>query len=89
MPHPRLGVQLILAPESIHTPRGIHQPLLAGIERVTGGAHVDMDIFTDRRARGEAIATTAGDGYLAVCRMNIGFHERINIKNYAILATEA
>jgi hypothetical protein len=82
-------VQLILAPESIHTSRGIHEPLLAGIERVTGGAYVDMDVFTHRRARGEAIATTAGDGYLAVCRMYFGFHDSINIKkNYAILATK-
>jgi len=49
-----------------------------------------MDVFTDRRARGEAIATTAGDGYLAVCRMYFGFHDSINIKkNYAILATKA
>ena len=85
-PHRRLGVQLIFAPESIHTPRRIHEPLLAGIERVTGGAHVDMDVFTESRSRGEAIATTAGDDYLTVCRMNVGFHESINMKKLCDLS---
>ena len=64
----------ILAAEFVDPPRSINQFLLAGVEGVTGRAHVNMQVLGQGRARTEGIAATAGNGDLLVLGMDFGFH---------------
>ena len=60
--------------EAIHATTAVRDLLLAGIERVTLGTHVDMKVFTQGRASHYLVATTTGRGYCLVLGMDICFH---------------
>ena len=71
----RIGLAYaVFAAELVYPTTAINNFLLAGIKRVAGRAHFDCQVFPKRRARGEFVATAAGDFDVAVIRMNVGFH---------------
>src|SRR6185437_4493722 len=47
--------------ELLDAPGRVHDLLLARVERMAGRAHFDVQRLVDRRARGERVATAAGD----------------------------
>jgi hypothetical protein len=53
---------------------GVHDFLLAGVERVAFGTHFDVQVFAARGAGFKLVAATACYGDGAVVRMNVGFH---------------
>lgn len=58
----------------LHTPSGINNFLLAGVERMADRAHFDMQRPTHGGAGLEDTAATAGDSDFLVVWMNIRFH---------------
>src|ERR1700744_2923439 len=64
----------ILFAELIDATAGIHNFLLAGIERMAAGTNFDLQILTDGRTRLELVAAGARDRDLLVIGMNAGFH---------------
>ena len=60
--------------ESFHPATGVGNLLLARVERMTLGAHIDVDVFLERRARLDDVAATAGRLDGVVLGMNAGFH---------------
>ena len=64
----------VLAAELVDATTGIDDLLLARIERMTGGADLDHEVFAERRARREFIAATTGDLDVRIVGMDIGFH---------------
>ena len=67
-------VHPVLAAELVDSPAGIDDLLLARVKRMTGRAHLDQKVFAERRTRREFVAATTSDLYIAVVRMNVGFH---------------
>jgi hypothetical protein len=70
----RSGVFLL---EFLDAAGGIDDFLLAGIKRMAGRAHLDMQVLAQRRARRPRVAAAADHVYLVVFRVNFGFHRDI------------
>jgi hypothetical protein len=64
----------VLATEFVDSAARINDLLLAGVERVTGGANLYKKVFTKCGARRKFVATTTGDLRVGVIGVNIGFH---------------
>jgi 2-keto-3-deoxy-galactonokinase len=64
----------VLAAEFVDASASIDDFLLAGVERVAGGAHLYEEILAKRRARRKFVATTTSDLDVGVIGVNIGFH---------------
>src|SRR5262249_55672952 len=62
-----------LLAEAFDAPGGVHEPLLAGEERMARAADVRVNL-RPRRARFERISATADDRGGGVLGMNVGFH---------------
>jgi hypothetical protein len=60
--------------ELVHPAGGIDNLLLAGKERMAGGADFDTQVMGGGAAGLEAVATAAGYVHFDVIRMDIGFH---------------
>jgi hypothetical protein len=60
--------------EAIDAASGVHDLLLAGEERVTAGAYFHGEIFSQRGAGIEAVATAACYLDVTIFRMYFGFH---------------
>src|SRR5690606_4873841 len=60
--------------EALDTTAGVHNLLLAGIERMAGGADVQIDVLAQSGAGLDHIAATTGGFDFFVCRMQISFH---------------
>ncbi len=74
-PTPRPGsAHAVLAAELVDPTAGIDDLLLAGVERMAGGAHFDEEVLTERRARLEFVAATTSDLDGVVIGVNVGFH---------------
>ena len=71
-----MGVRLaVLTSKFIDSSGRIDDLLLAGIERMTSGAYVQVQAgIGKRRARLESVAAAAGDGDFLIGGMNVGFH---------------
>jgi len=65
--------------EFVHPSCGIHDFLLAGKERVAGGANFYMQLLTQGGAGSEFVAATTDHFDFGVFRMNIRFHDRLYI----------
>jgi hypothetical protein len=68
-------VPVVLTLELLHPARGIDEFHFAGEERMTCGTDFDRNVFA-RAARGELVATPAGDGGFFIFWMNVFFHDR-------------
>ena len=64
----------VLATEFVHATAGVDDLLLVRIERMTGRADLDEEVFAERRTRRELVAATAGDFDVRVVGVDIGFH---------------
>jgi hypothetical protein len=53
---------------------GVEDLLLAGVERMAGGADLDLQVLGERRTGLEAVGTAAGDRDLGIRRMDFGLH---------------
>lgn len=61
--------------ETLDPASGVDDTLLAGIERMAGGADFNVDAgLANRGARLEAVAAAADDIDFGVVRMDFGFH---------------
>jgi len=60
----------VLLAEFIDAAGGVDDLLLARVERVAARAHFDLQVVTQRRARGEAVPAGAGNGDLFVLGMD-------------------
>ena len=60
--------------EAIDASCGVDQFLLAGKERMTSGADLDVQIALLGGARLERLATSTGNGYIDVFWVNSWFH---------------
>src|SRR5438067_5209112 len=70
----RLGFLSVTLAEFFDAPGGVDDLLLAGVERVAGRAHFDVQRLVDRRTRLERDAAAARHIDFAVLRMDVGFH---------------
>src|SRR5216684_9402336 len=70
------GRRVLLA-ELVHATAGIHNLLLAGIERMAVRTDLNLQILADGRAGGKSISARAGDGDFFVIRMDAGFHRNL------------
>jgi hypothetical protein len=70
----RRWLALVLLLEPFDAAGGIEDFLLAGIERVAFGAHLDVQIVVERRTRLELVAATANDVNFLIFWMNFIFH---------------
>src|ERR1700683_585182 len=68
------GSGRVLLAELIDTPTGIHDFLLARVERVAVRANFHLQVLANRRARLELVTAAASDGDLFIFGMNAGFH---------------
>jgi hypothetical protein len=65
----------VFLPEAFDAARSVDDLLFAGIERVAGGAHFDVQFgLGEGRTGHERIAARAGDGNVLVLRVNVHFH---------------
>src|SRR6202021_558371 len=69
----------ILLAEFIDATAGIHNFLLAGVERMAVGANFDLQILANGRARLEMVAAGASDRDDFVFWVNAGFHGNLDI----------
>ena len=65
----------VLLAEFVDTTAGIHNLLLAGVERMAVRAHFDLQVMAQGRTRDEDIAAAASHVHVFVVRMNAGFHD--------------
>ena len=65
----------VLAAEALYPAGGVHELLLAGEERMAGGADFNADITLMRRARDKCVPAGAMHADLAVVRMDGCFHD--------------
>jgi hypothetical protein len=70
----------VLAAELVHAAGGVDDLLLARVERMAVGAHLDLQVMTERRARLERVAARAGDRDLFVLGVNRRFHGRLGVQ---------
>src|ERR1700678_2557712 len=68
----------VLLAELIDAAAGVHNFLLARVERMAIGAHFDLQIMADRRASLELIAAGAGNCDDFIFWMDIGFHRNLD-----------
>jgi hypothetical protein len=73
------GRYRIFFAEFIDATAGIHDFLLAGIERMAIGANFDLQILAVGRASLELVAAGAGDRDDLVIWMNAGFHGNLDM----------
>jgi hypothetical protein len=71
----------VLLSEFIDATAGIHNFLLARVERMAVGAHFDLQIMADRRASLELIAAGASNCDDFVFWMDTGFHRNLDKSN--------
>ena len=71
-----LFVQLVLATEALHATSRINKLLLAGEERMTVGAYLNIDGLAGRTSFVLG-AAGAGNFQLVIFRMNSGFHNLV------------
>src|ERR1700722_1216662 len=71
----------VLLAEFIDATAGIHNFLLARVERMAVGAHFDLQIMADRRASLELIAAGASNCDDFVFWMDTGFHRNLDKSN--------
>jgi hypothetical protein len=65
----------VFLPEAFDAARSVDNLLFAGIERVAGGAHFDVQFgLAQGRTGHERIAARAGDGNILVLGVNVRFH---------------
>jgi len=64
----------VFTAELVDATARIDDLLLAGVKRMTGGAHLNEEVFTERRARCELISAATGYFDVAVVWMDVGFH---------------
>ena len=65
----------VTAAEFIDSTGGVDNLLLAGIERVAGRAHFEVQVVVGKGGpRFEAIAATASHGKFFIGRMDVRFH---------------
>jgi hypothetical protein len=64
----------VLLTELVDASAGVHDLLLAGIERMAVGADFDLQIMAQCRTRLERVATGTGHQRVFVLRMNIQLH---------------
>ena len=64
--------------ELLNATGGVHDLLLAGVERMALGADFDVEIAASGGAGLELVAATAGDSHVRIIWMNIGFHARVS-----------
>src|SRR5882724_2616616 len=69
------GVGAVLAAEALDAASGVHELLLARVERVARGADLDVDAF-DRRAGIDDVTARTDDLRRLVGRMNTFLHGR-------------
>src|SRR5882672_12602763 len=69
----------ILLAELIDATAGIHNFLLAGIERMAVGANLDLQILADGRASLEMVAAGTSDRDDFVFWMDAGFHGNLDV----------
>jgi hypothetical protein len=77
----------VLAPELIDPAAGIENLLLAGVERMAGGADFNVQFAAQRGSGRELVSATANDLYVAVLGMDSLFHLRTLFRNKAGLQT--
>ncbi len=70
----------VLATELVNPSTRIDDFLLACIERMTGRANLNDEVFTQCRPCGEFVATTTGHFDVAVIGMDLGFHFRSSLR---------
>src|SRR5205814_3764120 len=71
----RLFESRVLPPEQLHAARAIHQPLLAGEERVAARADFEVqEVALIGRAGLEGASACAHDGHFVIVRMDARFH---------------
>src|SRR5216683_7223088 len=69
----------ILLAEFIDATAGIHNFLLAGVERMAIGANFDLQILANGRARLEMVAAGASDRDDFIFWMDAGFHRNLDM----------
>jgi hypothetical protein len=73
-----VGSAIVFLAKLIDAPRRIKNFLLAGEERVAGGANLHMEFFLTQSGTGdELVAAAAYNLNILVSRMNIRFHDRL------------
>jgi hypothetical protein len=68
--------------EFLNATCGVHDLLLAGVERMALGTDFDVEIATSGGAGLELVAATAGDSHVRIIWMNIGFHARVSFSSF-------
>jgi hypothetical protein len=74
-----LGFRRVLLAEFIDAAAGIHNFLLARVERMAIGANFDLQILANGRASLEMVAAGASDRDDFVIWMNAGFHGNLDM----------
>ena len=69
-----LAADAVLATELVDAAASVHDLLLAGVKRVTRGAHFYRQILAERRTRREFVTATTVHLDVGVIGMNVGFH---------------
>ena len=64
--------------EALDSAAGIEDFLLAGIKRVAGGTHFQMNVLTQCRASRDNVPTAAGRFYIVVFGMDVRLHLLVN-----------
>src|SRR5580658_615388 len=77
----------VLLAELIHPARGVHDLLLAGIERMAVRADFNVEVVAHGRAGLEGVAAAAGHRDLFVVRMNGFFHGSISAQRMGCVQT--
>lgn len=67
----------VLLAKFIDTPAGVHNFLLARVERMTVRANFHLQVLPDRRASLKLVTAGASDRDVFVFRMNAGFHRNL------------
>src|SRR5262249_23666362 len=67
----------VLLAELLHPPGGVDDLLLAGVERMTRRADLDVQLLPERRARREGVSAAADDLYFLVFGVDLGFHVHV------------
>jgi hypothetical protein len=70
----RIALAAVLTAEFIDPTSGINNLLFAGVERMAGRTDFYMQVIGQRRARGEIVATAAGDFNFLILGVYLCFH---------------
>src|SRR5487761_2636178 len=69
-----LGLLRVFLAEFLHTAGGVHDLLLAGVERMAIGAHLDMQRLAHGRVGLPSIAAAAGNLDFVIVGVDVCFH---------------